>query len=87
MEIFAHASEFTGTPPTVRAKSLLALSLVQMLFAIEKQLALYRQQIEEPFARQAPSCSEAVVGVLVGGLGYYALSRASSKASSRAASP
>jgi hypothetical protein len=51
MEIFAHASEFAGTPPTVKAKSLLALSLVQMLFAIEKQLALYRQQIEELFAR------------------------------------
>jgi transposase len=51
MEIFAHASEFAGTPPTVKAKSLLAVSLVQMLFAIEKQLALYRQQIEELFAR------------------------------------
>jgi Transposase/Transposase IS116/IS110/IS902 family len=51
MEIFAHASEFAGTPPTVKAKSLLALSLVQMLFAIEKQLALYRQQIEALFAR------------------------------------
>src|SRR6201998_4502674 len=51
MEIFAHATEFTGTPPTAKAKSLLALSLVQMLFAIEKQLALYRQQIEALFAR------------------------------------
>jgi Transposase IS116/IS110/IS902 family len=51
MEIFAHATEFAGTPPTVKAKSLLALSLVQMLFAIEKQLALYRQRIEELFAR------------------------------------
>jgi transposase len=51
MEIFAHATEFTGTPPTVKAKSLLALSLVKMLFAIEKQLALYRQRIEELFAR------------------------------------
>jgi len=34
-----------------QAKSLLALSLVQMLFTIEKQLALYRQQIEALFAR------------------------------------
>jgi transposase len=51
MEIFARATEFAGTPPTVKAKSLLALSLVQMLFAIEKQLALYRQRIEELFAR------------------------------------
>jgi transposase len=51
MEIFAHASEFAGTQPTVNAKSLLALSLVQMLFSVEKQLALYRQRIEELFAR------------------------------------
>jgi transposase len=51
MEIFAHAGEFAGTPPTIKAKSLLALSLVQMLFAIEKQLAIYRQRIEELFAR------------------------------------
>jgi transposase IS116/IS110/IS902 family protein len=51
MEFFARASEFAGTPPTVKAKSLLALSLVQMLFAIEKQLAVYRQRIEELFAR------------------------------------
>jgi transposase len=51
MEIFAHASEFAGSQPTIQAKSLLALSLVQMLFAIEKQLAIYRQRIEELFAR------------------------------------
>jgi hypothetical protein len=51
MEIFAQASEFAGTAPTVKVKSLLALSLVQMLFAVEKQLALYRQRIEELFAR------------------------------------
>jgi transposase len=51
MEIFAHATEFAGTGPTVNAKSLLALSLVQMLFAVEKQLGLYRQRIEELFAR------------------------------------
>jgi transposase len=49
--IFAHASEFAGTQPTVNAKSLLALSLVQMLFSVEKQLAVYRQRIEELFAR------------------------------------
>jgi hypothetical protein len=51
MEIFARATEFAGTAPTVKAKSLLALSLVQMLFAIEKQLGLYRQRIKELFAR------------------------------------
>jgi hypothetical protein len=50
MEIFAHATEFAGTAPTVKAKSLLALSLVQMLFTVEKQLSLYRRRIEELFA-------------------------------------
>jgi len=44
MEIFAHASEFAGTAPTVKAKSLLALSLVEMLFAVQKHLELYRQR-------------------------------------------
>jgi hypothetical protein len=51
MEVFAHASELSRSAPTVKAKSLLALSLVQMLFVIEKQLAIYRQRIEELFAR------------------------------------
>jgi transposase len=51
MEIFAHALELSGSAPTVRAKSLLALGLVQMLFVIEKHLAVYRQRIEELFAR------------------------------------
>jgi Transposase len=51
MEIFARATEFAGTLATVKAKSLLALSLVQMLFVIEKQLAVYRQRIEALFAR------------------------------------
>jgi transposase IS116/IS110/IS902 family protein len=51
MEIFAHATELAGSEPTVKAKSLLALSLVQMLLAVQKQLELYRQRIEELFAR------------------------------------
>src|SRR5262249_59293770 len=50
MEIFAHATELSGSAPTAKAKSLLALSLVQMLFVIEKQLAVYRQRIYELFA-------------------------------------
>jgi hypothetical protein len=50
MEIFARATQFAGTAPTVKAKSLLALSLVQMLFTLEKQLGIYRQRIEELFA-------------------------------------
>ncbi|HYZ72910.1 MAG TPA: IS110 family transposase [Chthoniobacterales bacterium] len=49
MEIFARASQFAGSQPTIKAKSLLALSLVQMLFAVEKQLCLYRQRIAELF--------------------------------------
>jgi transposase len=51
MELFAHASEFAGSQPTTNAKSLLALSLVQVLFSVDKQLALYRQRIQELFAR------------------------------------
>jgi transposase len=51
LELFAPATDFCGSAPTTNAKSLLALSLVQMLFAIEKQLGLYRQRIEELFGR------------------------------------
>jgi hypothetical protein len=51
MEIFARAEQFAGSPATIKAKSLLALSLVKMLFAVEKQLELYRKRIEELFAR------------------------------------
>ena len=50
MEIFARATEFAGSAPTVKAKSLLALSLVEMLFTVEKRLELYRRRIEELFA-------------------------------------
>jgi transposase len=51
LELFAHATEFCGSAPTANAKSLLALSLVQLLLAIDKQLDLYRQRIEELFGR------------------------------------
>jgi transposase len=51
LELFAHATDFCGSAPTTNAKSLLALSLVQMLFAVEQQLGLYRQRIEELFGR------------------------------------
>jgi Transposase IS116/IS110/IS902 family len=50
MEIFARASQFAGNAATVKAKSLLAVSLVQRLFTIEKQLRIYRQRIEQLFA-------------------------------------
>src|SRR3974390_1827832 len=51
MELFAHAAEFAASPATTSAKSLLALSLVQILLALEKQLVEYRKRIEELFAR------------------------------------
>ena len=49
MELFAQATEFCGSEATTRAKSRLALSLVKMLFALEDQLAEYRQRIEALF--------------------------------------
>jgi transposase len=51
LELFAHATDFCGSAPTTNAKGLLATSLVQMLLAVEKQLGLYRQRIEELFRR------------------------------------
>jgi hypothetical protein len=44
LELFAHATDFCGSAATTNSKSLLALSLVQMLFAVEKHLGLYRQR-------------------------------------------
>ena len=49
MELFAKACEFCGSEPTAKAKSMLALSLVKMLFALEDQLSEYRKRIEELF--------------------------------------
>lgn len=51
MDLFAHATELSGTVPMANAKSQLALSLISMLFALEKQLGIYRKRIEELFAR------------------------------------
>jgi transposase len=51
LELFAQATEFCGSAPTANAKSQLALSLVSILFAVEKQLGIYRQRIEELFGR------------------------------------
>ncbi len=42
--------QFCGSKPATKAKSLLALSLLKMLFALEDRLAEYRQRIEELFA-------------------------------------
>ena len=49
MELFANATKFCGSEPTANAKSMLALSLVKMLFAVENQLSEYRKRIEELF--------------------------------------
>ena len=49
MELFANATKFRGSEPTANAKSMLALSLVKMLFALENQLSEYRKRIEELF--------------------------------------
>jgi transposase len=51
MELFAHATDLCGSAPTANAKSQWALSLVSILFAVEKQLGIYRQRVEELFAR------------------------------------
>jgi transposase len=51
LELFAHGSDLCASQPMANAKSQLALSLISMLFALEKQLGIYRQRIEELFAR------------------------------------
>jgi transposase len=51
LELFAHASEFGAGQATASAKSMLALSLVQLLFSLEKQLEQYRKRIEQLFAK------------------------------------
>jgi transposase len=49
--LFAQATSFCGTPSTVAAKSLHAVSLAQLLQVLEKQLVTYREHIEAVFAR------------------------------------
>jgi transposase len=51
LEIFQRAEALQGSPPTVAAKSLLAVSLVKMLRVLETQLEAYRTRIEECFGR------------------------------------
>jgi transposase len=50
LEIFARAEQFCGTAAVSRAKSRLALSLVELLLTLEKQLQAYRAEIEQRFA-------------------------------------
>jgi len=49
IECFRHALDFCGSEPVTAAKSLLALSLVAQLQTLEKQLGMYRRQIEQLF--------------------------------------
>jgi transposase len=51
LELFAQATALCGSLPTAEAKSQLALSLVAILFTVEKQLGIYRKRIEELFSR------------------------------------
>lgn len=48
--IFEHAAEFAGSAATTAAKSLLAVSLAEVLLALERQLKVYRTRIEACFA-------------------------------------
>jgi transposase len=50
LEIFARADRFCGGPAVTRAKSQLALSLVQLLQTLQGQLDEYRSRIEQRFA-------------------------------------
>jgi transposase len=49
LQLFARADQFQASPPVVRAKSQLALSLCKLLCTMGQQLKLYRQQIEALF--------------------------------------
>lgn len=48
-EIFGRATQFCGTEPVTRAKSLLAVSLAQELRTVHQQLHEYRQRITQLF--------------------------------------
>ncbi len=55
MEIFARADQFAGSAVVSSAKSRLALAVVAQLRVVQRQLALYRQAIEELFAQHPDS--------------------------------
>jgi len=50
LEVFARAAQFGGGTAVTAAKSLLALTLVKLLQALERQLTEYRVRIEKLFA-------------------------------------
>ena len=49
LKVFTQADQFQASDPVVRAKSQLAISLCKLLCTLDKQLALYRHQIEALF--------------------------------------
>jgi transposase len=49
LEIFARADKFQGSPATIKAKGLMALSLCKLLRTLQQQLDEYRRQIETLF--------------------------------------
>lgn len=51
LEVFARADEFKASRAIVQAKSQLAVSLCRVLITLNKQLELYRKQIEELFGK------------------------------------
>lgn len=46
MEIFARATQFTGSAPTMAAKSVLAVTLAKLLLTLEVALKSYRERIQ-----------------------------------------
>ncbi len=51
VQVFARADEFKASRAIVQAKSQLAVSLCRILITLNKQLELYRKQIEELFEK------------------------------------
>ena len=47
MEIFGRASQFTGSQPSIAAKSVLAVTLARLLTTLEARLKFYRERIQE----------------------------------------
>jgi transposase len=51
LEIFAHATQFSGSAPVIAAKSFMACALARLLLGLEAQLESFRQRIEQLFAQ------------------------------------
>ena len=77
LAIFAHAEALCGSASTTAAKSLLAVTLAQLLQALERQLDVYRERIAATFARHPdhdlfgslPGTGEKLAPRLLGELG------------------